>query len=66
MITPGTIGRGKVPLEEPLTVADELAGDRAYARLELEHLVDEEERVAVGMIDSMTSRPNGARTRSAT
>ena len=43
----GDRAAGKVPLEEPLAVADELAGDVRYSGLELEHLVDEEKRVAV-------------------
>ena len=49
MITPGhDRPTGKMPLEEPLVFADELAGDRAHTGIELEHLVDEEKRVAMG------------------
>ena len=48
MITPGMIGpAGEMPREEPLVAADRLARDDALARLELEHLVEEEKRVAV-------------------
>ena len=42
------IGRpGKWPGQVPLVGAHELAGDDTHARLELDHLVEEQERVAV-------------------
>ena len=46
---PGMIGRpGKWPGEVPLVRAHGLARDHALAGLELEHLVEEEKRLAVG------------------
>ncbi len=48
MITPGMIGRpGKCPGKNHSSPRDELAGDDAHTRLELEHLVEEEEGIAV-------------------